>query len=213
MLHRTRVKICGITSVEDARTAVEAGADAIGLVFYRGSPRYVSIENAARIAQSLPAFVSAVGLFVDAEPEEVAVVRERAGLQLLQFHGEEPAENCAACGANWIKAGRMRPGLDLQAFADEYAGARGLLLDAYAKHAPGGTGQTFDWARVPSRLADRVVLAGGLDAANVGAAIRQVRPYAVDVSSGVESSPGIKDQAKIQAFMRAVRAADGEAEQ
>lgn len=209
MTSRTRIKICGITSEEDAALAVEAGADAVGLVFYRGSPRYVSMENAARIVRSLPPFVTSVGLFVDVSGDEIEEALARTGVSVLQFHGDESPADCAASGQRWIKAGRVGAGFDVAGFVAEYEGAHGWLLDSRSEQAPGGTGETFDWARVPAGLAGRIILAGGLDADNVGAAIAQVRPYAVDVSSGVERSPGIKDRARLQAFTAAVRAADG----
>lgn len=208
MLRRTRVKICGITSVEDAQLAVTAGADAIGLVFHRGSPRYVSIENAARIVASLPPLVTAVGLFVDADPELIETTIERTGVSLLQFHGDEIASECAGFGRPWIKAGRVRGDFDMEAFAALYEGSMGLLFDAWSAEAPGGTGQTFDWRQIPDRLAGRIILAGGLNAENVGEAIERVAPFAVDVSSGVESQPGRKDSRRIADFMAAVRAAD-----
>ncbi len=208
MLRRTRVKICGITSVEDAQLAVTAGADGIGLVFHRGSPRYVSVENAARIVASLPPLVTSVGLFVDADPEVIEHTVERTGVAMLQFHGEERPAECNGFDRPWIKAGRVRGGFDIETFAELYADANGLLLDAWSALAPGGTGQTFDWHQVPESLAGRIILAGGLNPANVGAAIRTVQPYAVDVSSGVEMEPGRKDSRKVGAFLSAVRDAD-----
>ncbi len=207
-MRRTRVKICGITSVEDAQAAVAAGADAIGLVFHRGSPRYVSVENAARIVASLPPFVTPVALFVDPDRELVESTIERTGVAMLQFHGEELPAECSGFGRPWIKAGRVRAGFDMLAFAEQYRDASGLLLDAWSADAPGGTGQTFDWSRVPPQLARRMILAGGLHDGNVGEAIRALRPYAVDVSSGVEASPGRKDGARIEAFMRVVRSSE-----
>lgn len=210
MLPRTRVKICGITSTGDAQLAVASGADAIGLVFHRGSPRYVSVENAARIVQALPPFVTAVGLFVDEDPDKIEEVIARAGVHLLQFHGDEPPEDCAAFGRPWIKAARVFDGLNLDAFAARYEAAQALLLDAWSAEAPGGTGQTFDWSRIPEHLYARTILAGGLHAGNVAEAIRRVRPYAVDVSSGVEAAPGAKDSHKMSEFMAAVRGTDQE---
>jgi phosphoribosylanthranilate isomerase len=192
--------------------AVAAGADAIGLVFYPPSPRAVTPELARALCDLLPPFVTAVGLFVDETAATVRQVLEQVPLDLVQFHGEEPpelcAELCASVGRRWIKAIRMRPGVELGALADAYGGAAGLLLDAYDPALPGGTGSAFDWGRIPPALASRIVLAGGLDPTNIAAAITRVRPYAVDVSGGVESARGIKDPAKIYAFMQGVRDGD-----
>lgn len=205
---RTRVKICGITRVEDALTAASAGADAIGLVFYPRSPRAVTAAQAAAIATMLPPFINLVGLFVNASRDTLNAVLEQVPLGLLQFHGDETAAQCEGYGLPYIKAVRMRPQTDLLAQSAEHRGAAGLLLDAYAPDFYGGTGQRFAWESIPEALAGSIVLAGGLDAGNVGTAIRQVRPYAVDVSGGVEVSKGIKDPARVQAFMRAARQAD-----
>lgn len=202
---RTRVKICGITAPEDARLAAYAGADAIGLVFYAKSPRSVAIAQAKRVVGVLPPFVTPVGLFVDAEPVEIERVLTSVPLGLLQFHGDEPARFCNQFGLPWIKAVRMKPGLDLRATVERYAFGSGLLLDAYRQGVPGGTGETFDWDQIPADLAERIILAGGLTPENVTEAIRRVRPYAVDVSGGVEARKGVKDPAKISAFMRGVR--------
>ncbi|SCZ63762.1 phosphoribosylanthranilate isomerase [Thiohalomonas denitrificans] len=207
-MRRTRVKICGITRLDDARVAVEAGADAIGLVFYPRSPRVVTAEQAAAIVATLPPFVTAVGLFVDADRKDIDAVLERVPLDLLQFHGGETPESCDSFGHRYIKAVRMRPGIDLREMAERYASADGLLLDAYQKGVPGGTGERFDWDRIPDDLNLPVVLAGGLDPGNITDAVRSVRPFAVDVSSGVEADKGIKDAAKIAAFMRGVRRAE-----
>lgn len=205
---RTRVKICGITRVQDAAAAADCGADAIGLVFYAPSPRHVSVETAAHIVQALPPFVTTVALFVDAAADLIARVVDQVGVDLLQFHGSESAAECAAHRRPWIKALRVRDDTDLARLSEVYGAGRGLLLDAYRRGVPGGTGETFDWSLIPPRMATRVLLAGGLDPANVGAAVRQVRPYAVDVSGGVEQEPGIKDPAKIKAFIEEVRRAD-----
>jgi phosphoribosylanthranilate isomerase len=205
---RTRAKICGITRVEDALAAVAGGADAIGLVFYAKSPRHVSVERAVEIVASLPPFVDAVGLFVDAEPAEVRAVLQRVRLDLLQFHGNETPPYCQAFDFPYIKAVRVRPGLNLLQYAADFASARALLLDAYQEGVAGGTGQTFDWDLIPANLPKPVILAGGLDAGNVAEAIKRVRPYAVDVSGGVEREKGIKDAAKIAAFMRGVSDGD-----
>ncbi len=201
---RVRVKICGITSVEDAQHAVTAGADAIGLVFYAASPRHVHVENAAEIVASLPPFVDAVGLFVDAGPEVVHDVLKRVRLDLLQFHGNETASYCQSFAMPYIKALRVRPELNLLQCATNFAEAKALLLDAYREGVAGGTGQTFDWGLIPDNLPKPVILAGGLTPQNVTEAIRRVNPYAVDVSGGVEREKGIKDAAKVAAFMRGV---------
>ncbi|WP_371254546.1 phosphoribosylanthranilate isomerase [Ectopseudomonas oleovorans] len=200
-----RSKICGITRIEDALAAVEAGADAIGLVFYGKSPRAVSIEQAAAILQALPPFVTSVGLFVDMPHDELQQLLQRLPLDLLQFHGDESPADCEGHGRPYIKALRVRPGEDVSAAMAPYAGARGILLDTFVEGVPGGTGASFDWSLVPENAAKPIILAGGLDAGNVATAIRQVRPYAVDVSGGVEAGKGIKDAGKIRAFVRAVR--------
>lgn len=207
-MKRTRTKICGITRPEDARIAVEAGADAIGLVFYPPSPRYISLEQAEAVIRGLPPFVSVVGLFVNAEREEIEATARRLSLDLIQFHGNECPDYCAGFDWPYIKAIRVRADTDLLAERTRYPGARALLLDTYRPGVPGGTGESFDWSLIPPALAGEVVLAGGLDADNIEPAIRQVRPYAVDVSGGVEAAKGIKDPAKVRAFMRGVRRAD-----
>lgn len=198
------MKICGITRVEDALTAVAQGADAIGLVFYAPSPRAISIEQAAVIVQQIPAFVSVVGLFVNAEERYVKEVTSRVALDLLQFHGDETPEQCASIGLPFIKAVRVKSDTNLVQCAKDYSASRALLLDTYTEGVAGGTGHVFDWGLIPPDLAKPVVLAGGLTAANVAAAITQVKPYAVDVSGGVEAAKGIKDAAKIAAFMQQV---------
>lgn len=205
---RTRIKICGITRVEDGLAAARLGADAIGLVFAANSPRRVDIDRAAEIARALPPFVASVALFVNPEPVAVEAVLARVRPSLLQFHGEEPAAFCRAFSVPYMKAIRVRPEADLLQCATDFADACGLLLDAYAPDAHGGTGHRFDWSLIPADLAVPVVLAGGLDAGNVGAAVRQVRPWAVDVSSGVEAAKGIKDAAKVAAFINEVRNVD-----
>lgn len=205
---RTRVKICGLTRPEDVDAAVAAGVDAVGLVFHPASPRFVTAERAASLCERLPPFVAAVGLFVDATESHIRAVLDRVPLDLLQFHGDEPPDVCGRFGRRWIKAIRMRPGLDLVALARTYKGAAGLLLDAYDPVLPGGTGRTFDWGRIPPRLELPMVLAGGLGPDNVAEAIRRVRPFAVDVSGGVESAKGIKDPVKISAFLIGVRDGD-----
>ena len=201
---RTRIKICGITRPEDGLEAARLGADAIGLVFYGPSPRCVTVEQAQAVLAALPPFVTSVGLFVNAGAEEVRQVLGQVPLDLLQFHGDESPAYCAGFGRPYIKALRMREGIDLAAEAGHYAGARGLLLDTYQAGTPGGTGTTFDWQRIPTDLPLPVILAGGLDAVNVAEAVRTVRPYAVDVSGGVEQGKGIKSAAKMAAFIRGV---------
>lgn len=201
---RTRVKVCGITLVEDALAAVKHGCDAIGLVFYEKSPRHVHVRRAAEIAAALPPFVCTVGLFVDAAEAEVRAVLKAVRLDVLQFHGNESPAYCAQFNMPFLKAVRVRPETNLVQYATDYAGAKALLLDAYAEGVPGGTGQVFDWGLIPTDLSKPVILAGGLSPANVAEAIRRVRPYAVDVSGGVEREKGIKDADKIAAFMRGV---------
>jgi len=190
--------------VDDALTAVAQGADAIGLVFYGPSPRAVSIEQAATIAKQMPAFVSVVGLFVNAEERFVKEVTSRVQLDLLQFHGDETPEQCAQYGLPFIKAVRVKSDTNLVQYAKDYSASRALLLDTYTEGVAGGTGHVFDWGLIPPDLNKPVVLAGGLTAENVAFAIKQVKPYAVDVSGGVEASKGIKDAAKIAAFMQQV---------
>lgn len=210
----TRIKICGITRVEDALAVVGSGADAIGLVFYEHSPRHVDIGQAARLAAVLPPFVTTVGLFVDADATYVREVLAGVPLDLLQFHGDESPEYCAQFGRPFLKAIRVKPGTDLLQCASDFRGAKGLLLDAHVEGIPGGTGATFDWKLIPKDLPLPVILSGGLDAGNVAGAIMQVRPYAVDVSSGVEAVEGdktlkgIKDAARIAAFVNEVKRTD-----
>lgn len=201
---RTRVKICGITRPEDGAAAARLGADAIGLVFYPPSPRAVGIERAAEIVQALPPFVTAVALFVNASPQDIRDVLARVPVGVLQFHGDESPEDCAGFGRPYIKAVSMRDGVNVRRFAREYASAQALLLDTYREGVPGGTGARFEWSRVPADVDRPVILAGGLNHENVVPAIRQVHPYAVDVSGGVESGRGIKDARRIRAFMREV---------
>jgi phosphoribosylanthranilate isomerase (EC 5.3.1.24) len=207
-IQRTRVKICGLTRVSDIAAVVAAGADAVGFVFHPASPRAVTPEQAAQLCRALPPFVTAVGLFVDARPEAIAATLEQVPLDLLQFHGDESPGFCSAFGRRWIKAIRMRPEINLAAERERFSGADGLLLDAYEPGRAGGTGQCFDWARIPPDLASEILLAGGLTPANVAEAIEQVRPYGVDVSGGVETAKGIKEPDLIFAFMRGVRDGD-----
>jgi phosphoribosylanthranilate isomerase len=197
----TRVKICGITRPEDGREAARLGADAIGLVFYPPSPRNVSPEAARAVVAALPPFVTVVGLFVDPEPAWVEAVLAACPLDVLQFHGEEPARFCRAFGRPYLKAVRMRAGVDLAVLAQHYDDARGLLVDAYVEGVAGGTGARFDWSLLPKELGLPLVLSGGLDAGNVAEAVRRVQPAAVDVSSGVEAAKGIKDAALMAAFI------------
>lgn len=198
---RTRVKICGITRVEDGVAAAARGADAVGLNFYAPSPRSVDLETAATIRRALPPFVTAVGLFVNAAPETVAESIERVGLDMLQFHGDESPEDCDGFGMPYLKAVRVDGAVDLRAHGRRYAGAAGLILDTPDEKLWGGTGSTFDWDLVPADLPLPLVLAGGLTPDNVAEAVHRLRPYAVDVSGGVESSPGVKDAGKIAVFI------------
>lgn len=202
---RVRVKICGITRVEDAMAVVKSGADAIGLVFYPPSPRNVEIDQAAEIANQVPAFVSVVGLFVDAEPEFIRNVIATVKLDLLQFHGDETPEECASYGLPFIKAIRVKTDTNLVQYAKDFSVSKALLLDTFTDGMAGGTGHVFDWSLIPAVLSKPVILAGGLNQQNVAQAIEQVQPYAVDVSGGVEVSKGIKDAAKIAAFMQQVK--------
>ena len=200
-----RSKICGITRIEDALAAVEAGADALGFVFYAKSPRAVTALQARAIIAALPPFVTTVGLFVNASACELNETLDAVPLDLLQFHGDETPEQCQGYHRPYIKALRVKAGDDIAGACNAYAGASGILLDAYVEGVPGGTGQAFDWSLIPRDLSAPIILAGGLTVENVAGAIVQVRPYAVDVSGGVEKSKGIKDHDKIRAFMQAVR--------
>ena len=207
---RTRIKICGITREQDLAAAVAAGADALGFVFYPSSPRHVTVARAAELMTQVPAFVTKVGLFVNASPQDVREAMAQAPLDLLQFHGDEDAAYCAQFGKSWIKAARVKPGLDLLEYASAFAKARGvsgLLLDADVE-GYGGGGKTFDWSLIPRSLPLPVILSGGLHPGNIAEAVRTVRPWAVDVSSGVEAARGIKDVQKITEFIAGVREAD-----
>jgi len=206
-LAAVRSKICGITRVEDAIAAAEAGADAIGLVFYSASPRAVTLQQAQAIIAALPPFVTTVGLFVNASRREIGATLDALPLDLLQFHGDEAPADCDGHHRPYVKALRVRPGEDLAARCLEYRNACGVLLDTYVPGVPGGTGEAFDWSLVPQGLPKPVILAGGLNAQNVCSAIAQVAPYAVDVSGGVELGKGLKDAGKIRAFIREVRSA------
>jgi phosphoribosylanthranilate isomerase len=204
---RTRIKICGITRPEDALAAADAGADAIGFVFYPPSPRFISIERAIEIRDALSPFIQTVALFVNAGRAEIDAVVERVRPSMLQFHGEETPEFCRAFGTPWLKACRVRQGVDLLEYFRSYQGASGWLADAFVE-GYGGKGESFDWSLVPAERERPLVLSGGLTKENVQEAIHRVRPWAVDVSSGVESAKGIKDAAKIAAFIREVNNAD-----
>jgi len=218
---RTRIKICGITRTVDARAAVDAGADALGLVFWPGTPRVVGIDQARAIVATVPPYVAIVGLFVDPEPQAVRAVLDTVSIDVLQFHGSEPADLCRAFGRRYVKAISVKDGVDLLESVSPYDDAAGLLFDAFSEgDLPGGTGRMFDWGRLTAdvrrRLPCPLILSGGLDAGNVGRAIRDVMPWAVDVSSGVEELDangvprrGLKDPARIRAFVQGVRSADG----
>lgn len=201
----TRVKICGITRPEDALAAANAGADAIGLVFYPSSPRFVTPEQAQSIIAALPPFVTTVGLFVDASADEIRAVLDAVPLDMLQFHGDEPDSFCREFGLPYLKALRVRPGDDLNALAAQWPGAAGILLDSYKPGVPGGTGEVFDWTMIPGERSWSLVLAGGLAPGNVRQAVEQAKPWAVDVSGGVEAAKGIKNIEKINAFINEVK--------
>lgn len=205
---RTRVKICGITRDEDLRAAADAGADAFGLVFYPPSPRFLTPERARALSQAAPAFLTSVALFVNATADEVKRVLEVVQPQVLQFHGEEPPEFCRAFGVPYVKACRVKPGVDLLEYWRPFSDACGWLADAWVE-GYGGAGTGFDWSLVPAVRARPLVLSGGLNPENVGEAIRRVKPWGVDVSSAVESAKGVKDAARIAAFVAEVRNADG----
>ena len=204
---RTRIKICGITRVEDAEAAARAGADAIGLVFYPPSPRFLGLDQARRLASALPPFVSTVALFVNPAADEVRAVLEHVRPAMLQFHGEETPAFCGQFGMPYVKACRVRPGVDLLEYLRPFSGAAGWLLDSHVEEY-GGIGEAFDWSLVPAERPRPLVVSGGLTRDNVREAIRRVRPWAVDVSSGVESAKGIKDADRIAAFIAEVRHAD-----
>ncbi|MDP3037530.1 MAG: phosphoribosylanthranilate isomerase [Rhodocyclaceae bacterium] len=204
---RTRIKICGITRAMDLDAALRAGVDAVGFVFYPPSPRALSLQVAADLVRRVPPFVTRVGLFVNAEPASVRQTLAAVPIDLLQFHGEEDVRYCEQFGLPYLKAARVRPELDLLEFARVYPSAQGLLLDAWVE-AYGGVGQSFDWSLIPQDLPLPMVLSGGLHAGNVAEAVAKIHPWAVDVSSGVESAKGIKDADKIAAFVAAVRTVD-----
>ncbi|TXS95686.1 phosphoribosylanthranilate isomerase [Parahaliea maris] len=207
-MSRTRIKICGITSAEDAVQACEAGADALGLVFYPPSPRAVSIARAREVAAAVPPFVQLVGLFVNERVETIEEVLSEVPLHTLQFHGDEEPAFCRRFRRPWLKALRMREGADPVQACLAYSEASAILLDSWQEGVPGGTGKTFDWSTARGVFSRPVVLAGGLNADNVGKGIALLKPAAVDVSGGVESAPGRKDPARVKAFIAAVHAAD-----
>lgn len=207
---RVRVKICGITRAEDAQRATELGADAVGMVFWNGSPRVLDLARAASIRQCIAPFVATVALFVNPDANEVRRVLDAVAPQWLQFHGDEEPSFCAQFGRPYLKAVKMRSGMDIAAEFSRYRDAGAMLLDSYDPIRVGGTGKVFDWSLFPGIERRPLVLAGGLDANNVAKAISRLRPFAVDVSSGVESRPGVKDPAKMERFMKAVAAANAE---
>jgi len=208
MTARTRIKICGLKEPAHAKVAAEAGADAIGLVFYPPSPRYVAAEQAASVTAALPPFVQAVGLFVNEKESTIRSILDHVPLDLLQFQGDETPEFCAAFGKPFVRAVRMEEGVDLVEYSRRFSKARALLLDAHVAGEKGGTGTSFDWKRVPHDAPLPLILSGGLTAGNVARAVREVRPWAVDVSSGVERSRGVKDPALIVEFIRSVQRED-----
>ena len=205
---RTRVKICGFTQVSDAVTAAKLGVDAIGLVFYPPSPRHVSIEQATKIVDALPAFVNVVALFVDEKESKIRELISKVSIDCIQFHGDEAPADCRVYNKPYMKAIRMKPGLDVLEIAEQYHDASALLLDAYHPGIKGGSGNQFDWDLIPKDCSLPVVLAGGLQVDNIRQAIQSVRPYALDVSSGVESEKGVKDVAKMAAFIREINEGD-----
>ncbi|HEY2925416.1 phosphoribosylanthranilate isomerase [Piscinibacter sp.] len=207
MQQRTRIKICGLTRRQDLDAAIEAGADAVGFVFYAKSPRCIAVEQAAELARDLPPFVTPVGLFVNASPNAIAQAAQAIPQLLLQFHGDESPADCDAAQRPYMRAARMTPQLDLLDFAARYPDAQAILLDAHVE-GYGGGGKVFDWSLIPRNVPRPVVLSGGLHAGNVIDGILQVRPWAVDVSSGVEAAKGIKDAEAIRRFCEAVREAD-----
>ncbi len=204
---RTRVKICGVTRAEDALEAARCGADAIGLVFYPASPRYVTVQQAQQVVAALPPFISVVALFVNAKQAEIEAIISQVRIDIVQFHGDETAAECERIKLPYFKAIRVKPDTNLLQYEVDFSSAKALLLDTYSESAYGGTGHVFDWDLIPKNMAKPVILAGGLTAENVGLAIEKVKPYAVDISGGVELSKGVKDAKKIAAFMQAVRVA------
>ena len=204
----TRIKICGLTRVQDAVAACNFGADAIGLVFYPPSSRNITVEQASEILRGVPPFVTVVGLFLNAQQSVVEKILQRLPLSMLQFHGTESPEYCESFQIPYIKSVAMKSVVNVHEYTAEYASARGFLLDSNLAGAAGGSGETFDWSAIPAKLASPVILAGGLDKGNVNQAVVNVKPAAVDVSSGVESAPGIKDHSLMHEFISQVRDAD-----
>lgn len=200
-MSRIRTKICGITRLEDAESAISSGADAIGFVFYEKSPRYITLSTAEHIVKNCAPFINFVGLFVDADESYVKKVLDQVAISTLQFHGQESEQACASFNKPYIKAIRMTEAIDLAKECQRYDSAAGLLLDTYVKDVPGGTGISFNWDLIPNALEKPIILAGGLDETNVKEAVSRVRPYAVDVSGGVEKEKGIKDSVKIKNFI------------
>lgn len=207
-MRRTRVKVCGITRHQDALSAIQHGVDALGFVFYPPSPRAMAAEHVQSIVRGLPPFVSKVGLFVNATAEQVSATITTAGIDCLQFHGEESPTFCGQFNLPYYKAVRVKTGVNLIQYEQDYADATALLLDTYSEKAVGGTGEVFDWSLIPPQLTKPVILAGGLEVANVAQAIQRVSPYAVDISGGVEVTKGVKSPEKIAAFMQQVVQAD-----
>ncbi|MCK5830454.1 MAG: phosphoribosylanthranilate isomerase [Methylococcales bacterium] len=205
---RTRVKICGFTQVSDAVTAAKLGVDAIGLVFYPPSPRNISIEKAVKIVNTLPAFVTVVALFVDENESQIREVMSKVSIDCIQFHGDEEPVDCRIYNKPYMKAIRMKPGLNILEIAEQYSDASALLLDAYHPGIKGGSGSQFDWDLIPKNCSLPIILAGGLQTSNIKTAIQSVKPYAVDISSGVEEKKGVKDVAKMAAFIREINEGD-----
>ena len=203
-MYRTRIKICGITNLQDAKVAIDEGVDAIGLVFCENSPRYINISRAKEIVENTTPFVNCVGLFVDAEKEYINNVLKEVALDTLQFHGQESEQACALYNKPYIKVIRMNENINLSEEAEKYFSAHALLLDTYIEGLPGGTGIVFDWDLIPKDIAKPIILAGGLNASNVKDAIKKISPYAVDVSGGVETEKGKKDPSKIKEFINEV---------
>jgi len=212
MTNRTRIKICGITRLQDALDAIALGVDALGFVFVKSSPRWVNNRQAAEIIHQLPPFVQTIGLFMNNSEQEVTEILQAVPLNLLQFHGDESPQYCSSFGLPYIKAVPMGGGVDPVAYAAEHENAVGFLLDSHAQGQSGGSGDAFDWQQIPNGMNKPLILAGGLNIDNVATAVAQVRPFAVDVSSGVEASKGVKDQQKMAKFVRGVQQGDESAE-
>ncbi len=209
MHHRTRVKFCGITRQADAAFAVRLGVDALGFVFHPKSPRYIEPADAGGIISGLPPFVTSVGLFVDHSHDEVEEIISQSSIDLVQFHGDESPEFCEQISRPYFKAVRVKDETDINGIAASYRFARGLLLDAYVAGIPGGSGERFDWSKVPTDLTLPIIMAGGLNSGNVAEVVQRLRTSGVDVSSGIETSPGLKDEQQMQSFMTTVKTTDG----